>query len=202
MPEWAHQCFWPTLPTLLLSLLDCDCFFYTQWQNYTFPWLFTCESFQVWRPLQPCPQSAPSHYLAAVFLKAQLHCTTVLLVTRKLGASGSSLTHLINSQVCRFYFVWPFHFISVALPSLSFSVHPGYVTAPLLKTSCLLVAQQTLATPPSQVQYCHAAALVCRFPPRHSSFPSLRSSFFPPLPSFCFILWLAFTLTLFYKNTV
>lgn len=70
---------------------------------------------------------------------------------QELRAWGSSLTHLINSQVSRFYFVmsWlcPLHFISAAPPSPSFSIHPDYVTVPLKTSSCFLSARHQLHLP-------------------------------------------------------
>lgn len=90
----------------------------------------------------PAP-SPPPATVRLLLLSALSGRTAVLLVTKKLGTSGSSLTHLINSRVCRFSFVmsWlcPLHFISAAPPSPSFSVHPDYMTVPLLKaSSCFL----------------------------------------------------------------
>lgn len=102
----AHQWSRPApCPLAFLTLRQWLALFIASDKNYTSPCSSASESSQVWRTLRSCPQSTSSHSWAAASLESLLDYTTVFHVTEKLGASGSSLTHLISSQVCRFYFV-------------------------------------------------------------------------------------------------
>ena len=138
------------------------------------------------RPLQPYPQFTTSHYWAAASLKVLLDWTTAHPDTQKLGTSGSSLTHLISSQVC--------HCLLSSLGSVSSTSFPLPHCHPpsqsILITWCFLYYKPLLASSvPTRclrtldsyllhalLQYCYAV-VVC--------LPSLPPSD-PPSPFFLF----------------
>lgn len=176
--SWAHQWSWPTICTCFSDSSTVINLFNIQWQNYT----SLCSSTSSALPLVH-----HSHHWAAASLKALLDCATAHPVTKKLGASESSLTHLISSQMCRFSLVVflalspPLHFPSHRHPpSQSILIMWQFLYINLfLVPHCLAVAG-TLLTP-FHTQYCSPVVpwgLPALLPPSFPLSLPLSRSFF------------------------